>query len=138
MMLNLEYIKDAASLSLDREACTGCGMCLTVCPHGVFEFRNGTAAASKRRAVEIVFKDRCMECGACMMNCPAGAIAVKKGVGCAAAVIASRLAGREEITCGCGGEEGCSEEADAVNSGCGCGAERGAQKGSIVDTGKSG
>ena len=110
MIMSLEYIKDAASLSFEPDACTGCGVCMTVCPHGVLAFKPEapavTGTASRRRVVEIVYKDRCMECGACMMNCPEGALWVRKGVGCAAAVVASRLAGREEITCGCGGEEG--------------------------------
>jgi ferredoxin len=41
-----------------------------------------------------------MECGACQLNCPTGAIAVDSGVGCAAAMIASALRGRREVTLG--------------------------------------
>jgi ferredoxin len=89
-MGTLVYLKDAVTLKLDPEACTGCAMCATVCPRGVFEI-------SSRKA-RIIDRDLCMECGACSLNCPAGAVSVKVGVGCATAVINSMLGFR---TSGC-------------------------------------
>lgn len=91
------YLKNVSTLTLDRNNCTGCGMCLEVCPHEVFTMEGSKAL--------IVNKDGCMECGACMINCPVSAIEVEKGVGCAYAVIDSKLKGRDEITCGCDGSE---------------------------------
>ena len=82
-MKSLVYLKDVATLSLDRDKCVGCGMCLTVCPHEVWAMDNGRA--------RIMDLDQCMECGACRINCPARAIRVETGVGCAAAVINSIL-----------------------------------------------
>ena len=80
------------TLKLDVEKCTGCGMCVTVCPHAVWELADGKA--------RMVRRDACMECGACRLNCAEGAIAVDSGVGCAAAMIIAALTGREEATCG--------------------------------------
>lgn len=97
-MKQMTYLKGVSTLELDRNLCTGCRMCLNVCPHEVFTIEGNKA--------EIVRKDSCMECGACMINCPAGAIEVEKGVGCAYAVIDSKLKGRDEITCGCDGSDG--------------------------------
>jgi ferredoxin len=87
----MKYLKNVVTLELDGDRCTGCGMCATVCPHRVFEVRGGKAAITDR--------DRCMECGACKLNCPAGAIDVHEGVGCAAAIIAGMLTGKEP-SCG--------------------------------------
>lgn len=86
------YLKNVASLALDPERCTGCGMCLEVCPHPVLVKENGT--------VRIMDRDRCMECGACARNCPFEAITVQAGVGCAAAVINAAL-GRTGNSCCC-------------------------------------
>ncbi len=80
------------TLRYDPATCNGCGMCLNVCPHGVFA-RNG-------RGVHVVRPDACMECGACQVNCPTDAIAVESGVGCAAAMIRAALIGQKEATCG--------------------------------------
>jgi len=77
------YIRNVATLELDVDKCTGCGVCATVCPHGVFEIEGAKAA--------IVDADLCMECGACGLNCPAEAISVESGVCCAAAVLNSML-----------------------------------------------
>lgn len=96
----MRYLKDVTTLALDRDLCTGCGICMDVCPHEVFSLENGKA--------QLKDKDGCMECGACMLNCPAGALQVDKGVGCAYAVIESKLKGRKEISCGCDGSEGSS------------------------------
>lgn len=90
----MKYLSSVASLEFFSERCTGCGMCLEVCPHGVFALEN-------RKAV-ILDSDRCMECGACVSNCAFGALGVDKGVGCAAAVINSMISGGEP-SCDCSG-----------------------------------
>ncbi len=88
----LRYLPGVVSLTLDREKCTGCAMCVSVCPHRVFVVNDRKAA--------IVDRDACMECGACALNCPEGAIGVDSGVGCAAAIIKGFLLGTEP-TCDC-------------------------------------
>jgi len=101
------YLKDVTTLRLVSEKCTGCGMCLVVCPHAVLALNNGK--------VQIENRDACMECGACAQNCPFDAVTVKAGVGCAAAVINSAL-GRNNSSCCCVSEQKpvgqniCSEE----------------------------
>lgn len=87
----MKYLKNVATLQLDSEKCTGCGMCLTVCPHQVFEMQEKKAAVADL--------DACMECGACARNCAFSAITVEEGVGCAAAVIIGFFTGTEP-TCG--------------------------------------
>ena len=91
-MDTMVYLKDVVTLQLNSEKCTGCRMCIKVCPHEVFELI-GKKAVIKNR-------DYCMECGACMINCPEGAIKVNAGVGCAAAVMNSIIKGTEP-ECGC-------------------------------------
>lgn len=82
-----------STLTYDSSLCVGCKLCSVVCPHSVFEM-------GPHRA-ELVRPEACMECGACQCNCPTGAIQVDGGVGCATAMIAAALTGREP-TCGCG------------------------------------
>lgn len=88
----MEYLKNVATLELNRETCIGCGRCEEVCPHGVFRVSN--------RKAEILDLDHCMECGACAINCPVDAIAVESGVGCASAIIIGAIRGTEP-TCDC-------------------------------------
>jgi NAD-dependent dihydropyrimidine dehydrogenase PreA subunit len=92
-MTRLRYLPGVVTLTLDREKCTGCGMCLSVCPHAVFLLQD--------RKSRIVDRDACMECGACGLNCPEDAIQGRSGVGCAAAVIKGMLRGTEPC-CDCG------------------------------------
>jgi NAD-dependent dihydropyrimidine dehydrogenase PreA subunit len=84
------YLKNVVTLRFNKEKCSGCEMCMVVCPHAVFGMNSGR--------IQIENKDDCMECGACSMNCPTGAVSVQSGVGCAAAVINSAL-GREGSCC---------------------------------------
>ena len=91
-MNNMTYIKDVVTLQLNGNKCTGCGMCLEVCPHEVFTMNSPHAVIQNR--------DACMECGACSRNCPVDAISVESGVGCAAAAINSML-GRKSSECSC-------------------------------------
>lgn len=87
----MTYLKNVATLRHDPEKCTGCGMCLAVCPHRVFEPYEGK--------VRVRDRDLCMECGACTRNCPFDAIEVHEGVGCAAAILIGMLTGQEP-SCG--------------------------------------
>lgn len=83
-MRGFGYLKNVATLVLDREACIGCGRCEEVCPHQVFEVAD--------RKARIVALDACMECGACALNCPVRAIRVEAGVGCASGMVNEWLA----------------------------------------------
>lgn len=91
----LRYLKNVTTLQLEPSLCTGCGMCVEVCPHAVFRL-------DEKKAV-LQDLDACMECGACSRNCAFGALSVRAGVGCAAAIINGALTGSEP-TCGCGEE----------------------------------
>jgi len=86
-MKKFRYLAGVSTLELDVQACVGCGMCATVCPHQVFELQVKKAG--------IVDLDGCMECGACATNCPVGAIRVHPGVGCASYIIKKWLYGKD-------------------------------------------
>lgn len=87
-----KYLKNVVTLKLDGEKCTGCGMCVKVCPHNVFTMKESKAFLNDR--------DSCMECGACAMNCPFSAVQVNAGVGCAYAMIRGKMSGDGDCSCG--------------------------------------
>jgi len=45
----LRYLENVVTLQLDTETCNGCGMCVNVCPHGVFFFRGFYFSGEKTR-----------------------------------------------------------------------------------------
>lgn len=96
-MKGFRYLKDVTTLSLDVDACVGCGNCTVVCPHSVFRLDG--------KKVAIADRDACIECGACAANCPVSAIQVTPGVGCASYIIQSWIVGPEKASCG--GSNGC-------------------------------
>jgi len=97
------------TLEYNRELCNNCGMCSTVCPHGVF--------APGEEGAELVNAEACMECGACQKNCPTGAVTVDSGVGCAGAMIMAALTGQKEACCGPRDQRG-SEQAESQAACC--------------------
>ncbi len=53
------------AISINRDNCVGCGLCLDSCPYpGAIVMEDGTA----------VITDKCVECGACVDSCNADAI----------------------------------------------------------------
>jgi len=96
---DFRYLEGVTTLELKEEKCVGCGVCETVCPHGVFRLENKKAVMADR--------DGCMECGACALNCPASAIQVTPGVGCAAYIIQSWVKGKDAVACGVEGSGCC-------------------------------
>ena len=91
---------DSNTLEYNPDLCINCGMCSTVCPHGVF--RAGEAKAKTKAKAKLVDSLACMECGACQLNCPVNAIKVNSGVGCAFAMMWSAITGSSEVSCGSG------------------------------------
>ena len=94
-MPQLTYLRNVVTLQLNEKRCTGCQLCVDVCPHAVFRMEGKSA--------RIVKRDSCMECGACAQNCPTMAITVHAGVGCVTAIIKGALHGTEP-TCDCSGK----------------------------------
>lgn len=89
--MGLVYLKNVATLTLDVARCTGCGICVEVCPQAVLTMQGKEAA--------IANFDLCIECGACAINCPFDAISVRSGVGCAKALMRLRK-GEANPCCG--------------------------------------
>ena len=86
-------------ISIDKSLCTGCKICIGVCPQNVLEMNNNKAI--------VKYYTNCMECGACELNCSFKAVKVTKGTGCLGAIV------REDILktapkgtgCGCSGDK---------------------------------
>jgi len=55
-----------ALLLIDKEACTGCGACVEVCPFAALSLVEGVA----------VVNDNCTACGACLPECPVEALSL--------------------------------------------------------------
>ena len=91
--MKTKYLKNVVTLKYNSDKCTGCGICVDVCPHAVFRMENKKAVITER--------DLCMECGACERNCPSSALSVRSGVGCAWGIMLSELKGKEAPCCDC-------------------------------------
>jgi len=68
-MGNLTYLKDVATLAMDAQKCTGCGMCIKVCPT--------QATAGEKKKAHSIDHDKCTRCGACIESSKFDAINVK-------------------------------------------------------------
>ncbi|MCI0470199.1 MAG: 4Fe-4S binding protein [Candidatus Aminicenantes bacterium] len=55
-----------ASIAVDPGLCTGCYLCIEVCPKAVFDFQDGKAIAAREA--------ECVLCKSCFRQCPVGAI----------------------------------------------------------------
>ncbi len=53
---------------IDKEKCTGCGVCVDICQSDVFSLDVDNTLPVAR------YQDECWHCGACVTECPAGAI----------------------------------------------------------------
>lgn len=58
-------------VKVDRDSCTDCGMCLSLCPVKAFEI--------DEESLQLVFhSNACIACGLCVEGCPPGAIARRR------------------------------------------------------------
>ena len=57
------------SININDGKCTGCGVCVSTCPVGMYELDNGKAKVVKN-------VEDCVLCRVCETSCPSGAIEV--------------------------------------------------------------
>lgn len=79
--LTLEMILHARSYSivLDKTWCTGCEICMKICPREAIEIRKASRADgenAKPPAIDIS-EEKCHYCGMCVPICPFGALTVR-------------------------------------------------------------
>lgn len=60
-------VEQKGSVRINQKKCTGCGVCLGVCPYDGIKFHRDIGAFI------------CIQCGVCVDNCPVGALAMEDG-----------------------------------------------------------
>jgi heterodisulfide reductase subunit A len=58
--------REPAIASVDEDICSGCKMCISVCPYGAREYNAGKKIVEVNPAI-------CEACGSCIVACPSGA-----------------------------------------------------------------
>jgi NAD-dependent dihydropyrimidine dehydrogenase PreA subunit len=56
--------------NIDKEICTGCGICISICPQDVIRMNK------KSRKATIKYSEDCVACWTCEVFCPVDAINV--------------------------------------------------------------
>ena len=64
------YYSEGVVAWVDKDACSGCGLCVQVCPFGAMTFNEAEGVAEVNEVL-------CAGCGNCAAACPSGACSVK-------------------------------------------------------------
>lgn len=60
------------AIHIDHARCTGCGVCVDICPEDVLHVEEAKVAAK--------YPEECWYCGSCVYDCPHEAIEVAFGI----------------------------------------------------------
>ncbi len=65
-------------VTIDRDACKGCGLCVATCPKQVLRLDPDALNAKGYHPSEPAAPERCIACAMCAIICPDSAITVWK------------------------------------------------------------
>jgi len=68
----LELQPEIAEIEVNKDLCSGCGVCVIVCPYDAVRLEK-----SDEGLVAVIDDVKCKRCGLCTTACPAGAIIIK-------------------------------------------------------------
>ncbi len=68
----LEFQPEISEIEVNKDLCSGCGVCVTVCPFDAIKLEK-----SEEKLVSVIDDLKCKRCGMCVSACPAGAIIIK-------------------------------------------------------------
>lgn len=67
-----------AKLTINKEACKGCGLCVGACPKGILQVSKTVSNNQGYFVVEEIAPDKCIACAFCATMCPDCVIKVEK------------------------------------------------------------
>jgi len=70
----LELQSEIPEIEVDEDLCSGCGICVAVCPYDATRLEK-----SDTGLVAVIDELKCKRCGLCTSGCPSGAITIKDG-----------------------------------------------------------
>ena len=77
--LSRSYLKRKTTLRLDKELCTGCGICAQICPKEAIEEKPPAVVNGrlKKKPTINIDAQSCILCGECVVLCPYNALKMK-------------------------------------------------------------
>ena len=67
-----------AKLTINKEACKGCGLCVTACPKKILRVSQTTNNNQGYFVVEEIAPEQCIACAFCATMCPDSVITVER------------------------------------------------------------
>ena len=67
-----------AKVTIDKDACKGCGLCVTACPKKIVVLSKSSINAKGYNPVEITDMALCIGCANCAKMCPDFVLTVEK------------------------------------------------------------
>lgn len=67
-----------AKITLDRERCKGCGLCVSVCPRNVIAIGKNARNKKGYYTAECIDDEKCVGCAMCAVMCPDCVITVER------------------------------------------------------------
>lgn len=59
-----------AKLTINENACKGCGLCVNACPKGLLAITNDRLNEKGYHAVALTDEEKCVTCAICATMCP--------------------------------------------------------------------